>query len=169
MITVRPMRAGDVPEAAALLNDIIARGGTTAHQNAFDLPEFTRAFLTGPWCIACHVALDGAGRIAGFQSIETSDKLPEGCADIASFARLAPKLRGVGRAMFPATCQAAREAGYSWLNATIRADNVEGLGYYSAMGFADHEVQRDVPLADGRKVDRISKRFALDNKGEATC
>ena len=158
---MRPLRREDIGEACTLLNNIIARGGTTAHQVAFDEAGFAEAFLEGPWCVACHVALDNDTRVAGFQSIETSERLPDDCADIASFARLVPKLRGVGRALFPVTCQVARDAGYKWLNATIRADNVEGLRYYTAMGFKDHSVLRDVPLADGQKVDRISKRFAL--------
>lgn len=160
-IDVRPICNDDVPEAVSLLNRIIEIGGTTAHQQPFDVASFTKAFLSGRWQIACHVALDAVGGIAGFQSIETSERLPEDWADIASFARVEPKLRGVGRALFPATCAAARNAGYRWLNATIRADNAEGLGYYDAMGFEDYDVIRDKPLADGRPVNRISKRFRL--------
>ncbi len=47
------------------------------------------------------------------------------------------------------------------IDATIRADNASGLAYYKAMGFTDWDVLRDVPLSDGRVVDRIRKRFDL--------
>jgi hypothetical protein len=47
------------------------------------------------------------------------------------------------------------------INATIRADNVGGLAFYSRLGFTDHGISRAVPLRDGTPVDRVSKRFIL--------
>lgn len=161
-LAVRAIEKGDVPEACALLNRIIEIGGTTAYETVFTHEDFVRSYIERAGLIACHVALDPGGRVAGFQSIATAPHLPGDCANIATFARVEPKVRGVGRALFPVTCRAARKAGCIAINATIRADNIFGLGYYSAMGFADHLVDRAVPLADGRKVDRISKRYRLD-------
>jgi L-amino acid N-acyltransferase YncA len=154
------MRPSDVPAAAALLNRIIEIGGTTAHQAPFGDARFADSHL-GPDCIACHVVLDPADAVAGFQWLGRHDDLPEGCGDIATFTRRDPRLPGAGRALFAATLGAARAAGVTAIHATIRADNAGGLGYYHAMGFSDHAIARAVPLADGRRVDRISKRLEL--------
>ena len=158
---VRAMQAQDVPQACAILNRIIAIGGTTAFESEFGEAVFAEKYLTGADIIACHVAIGSDGSVAGFQWIGKNPKLPETCADIASFARDIPGERGVGRALFPTTCNAAQTAGYSEINATIRADNAPGLSYYSKMGFADHSVATGVPLSDGTPVDRISKRYSL--------
>lgn len=155
------MQAADVPAACAILNDIIRTGGTTANETALSEAEFSGHYLTAPNRVCCHVVLDGHGVVAGFQWLGRNPKLPADCADIASFTRRDPRLPGAGRALFAATQTAARAAGFAAINATIRADNVPGLGYYAAVGFVDHSMTRAVPLADGRPVDRVSKRFAL--------
>lgn len=160
-IAVRPMREGDVAAACAILNEIIAIGGTTAYQSPFDLPAFAAKFLLGEEVICCHVALDEEGAVAAFQWLGRNPNLPEACADIASFARPRDPVKGAGRALFATTRNFAKTAGYLRINATIRADNRPGLGYYSAMGFADHDTDRAVPLADGTLVDRVSKRLDL--------
>ncbi|WP_146345540.1 GNAT family N-acetyltransferase [Falsiphaeobacter marinintestinus] len=160
-ILVRAMEQGDVAEACALLNEIIAIGGTTAFQSAFDDSGFATAFLTDNRVICCHVALDDAGHVAAFQWLGVNPNLPVDCADIASFARQTDPVKGAGRAMFAVTTKAALSEGYTQINATIRADNAPGLGYYTAMGFRDHDIARAKPLADGTRVDRVSKRFDL--------
>ena len=155
------MVQADVAQATELLNHIIRAGGTTAMQEELTPAAFEAKFLRADDVLCCHVALDPEGAVAGFQLLNWYDALPEGCADISSFARQVPVLKGVGRALFPVTCAAARAAGATQINATIRADNVPGLAYYTKMGFVDHAVAKAVPLRDGRPVDRISKRFAL--------
>jgi hypothetical protein len=44
---------------------------------------------------------------------------------------------------------------------TIRADNIGGLAFYSALGFEDNGIHRAVPLRDGTPIDRVSKRYVL--------
>lgn len=160
-IPVRAMQASDVEQGCALLNEIIRIGGTTAFMTEFDAPGFAAAFLTDDRVICCHVAVDSGGNVAAFQWLGVNNQLPQDCADIASFARQSNPLRGAGRALFPVTAQAARDKGYAQINATIRADNTPGLGYYAAMGFEDFSVTKYVPLSDGTLVDRVSKRFDL--------
>ena len=160
-IAVRPIQLSDVPAASAILNRIIAIGGTTAHQVPYDTERFAAAYVSSDDLICCHVALDAAGQVAGFQWLGRNPKLPPGCADIATFARQAPVLPGVGTALFTVTCRVARAQGMKQINATIRADNRPGLGYYAKMGFVDHSVARAVPLSDGTPTDRVSKRFTL--------
>jgi L-amino acid N-acyltransferase YncA len=157
-IQIRLANPDDAEGMAAVLNPIIAAGGTTAHETPVTSDDMVEIIASA---ICCHVALDDAGEIAGMQWLDRLERLPADCGDIATFARLEPKRPGVGRALFSATCAAARAQGLTQLNAVIRADNVPGLGYYAKMGFRDHDVRPAVPLRDGTPVDRIVKRFAL--------
>ncbi len=107
----------------------------------------------------------------GFQILEHADPnwkgpgwLPEGWAVIASFVAQDQQGRGgVGQRLWRETLLAAKVAGVASIDATIRADNVPGgLAYYAGLGFRDYDrIEAVPPLADGRKTDRIRKRFDL--------
>ena len=157
---VRPALLQDAQGMIDVINPLILQGGTTAISEIYSLEE-QKAFLLGlgPRS-ACHVAVDG-GRVIGFQSIEPHDALPPDVVDIATFVRLGEKGRGVGARLTGATAEAARKLGYVAINATIRADNAEGLAFYTKMGFRDHAIARAKPLKDGKRVDRLSKRRLL--------
>jgi len=159
--SVRVIRAEDIGPCCSILNEIIAAGGTTAFQQPFDTATFEDAYVNGRDHICCHVAVDKAGQITGFQWLGRHPKLPDDCGDIATFARRHPVLRGVGTALFAETRKVAQAQGLKQINAKIRADNRSGLGYYSKMGFADYAIEPSVPLADGTLVDRVFKRFTL--------
>ena len=163
-LEIRDVRPEDAQELADLINAIIERGGTTAFQQPFTAEALRDAYLIGPHMISAVVAVDPAsGRLEGFQIIgDFGEVLPDGVADIGTYARIDGNQRGVGRALFAATCDKARAAGITALNATIRADNVGGQTYYAKMGFIDHAVKPPVPLADGSSVGRICKRYSLD-------
>ncbi|APG89579.1 GNAT family N-acetyltransferase [Sinorhizobium americanum] len=160
-IAIRPARTDDVSALCAFLNEIIRIGGTTAHETPFTDETFVSHFLAGPGFVSCFVAEDGSGQPCAFQGLERAHGLPEGWADIGTFARPHAKLPGAGTALFAAPKAHARDAGFEAINATIRADNIGGLAYYSKMGFVDYKVDKAVPLKDGRAVDRISKRYLL--------
>ncbi|MBY0519174.1 MAG: GNAT family N-acetyltransferase [Sphingomonas sp.] len=161
-LDVRPVSTADAPELADLLNAIIARGGTTALQTPFSPEALDHTYLTGPDVHCCFVAVDrAAGRIEGFQTLGRYPGLPDDVGDIGTFARVDGAQRGVGSALFAATRAAARALGLSALNATIRADNVGGLGFYTKQGFVDHDVLARVALEDGTRVDRVRKRYLL--------
>ncbi|MGR3467869.1 MAG: GNAT family N-acetyltransferase [Shimia sp.] len=157
MIPTRPATEADLPQMVALLNEIIAIGGTTAMEETYDVDRMRGHMLTGEDVICCHVALDPAGDVAAFQYVVTSDA----GGSIASFARQSDPVKGAGRALFPVTCAAVQAAGVHEIEAKIRADNVPGLAYYSKMGFQDHHIVPAVPLADGTPVDRVVKRIRL--------
>jgi L-amino acid N-acyltransferase YncA len=159
-ITVRPVTSADAAELTELLNAIIARGGTTAFETPFTVDGLDASYLTGPSVHCCFVA-EADGRLLGFQTLGTQPFLPDTIGDIATFTRVGGTQAGVGTALFAATTARARELGLVAINATIRADNIGGLAFYSRMGFVDHEVVPAVPLNDGTPVDRIRKRFAL--------
>lgn len=158
---VRSAVAADVDASMVILNDIIEIGGTTAFQKVLTLDEFQNYFLTGDECVECFVALSSKGVVLGFQSLRTKASLDAGWLDIATFAQRNTAIKGVGRALFAATLTHARTRGVTNINATIRADNTSGLGYYSKMGFVDYAIEEGVPLSDGRPVDRISKVYML--------
>jgi L-amino acid N-acyltransferase YncA len=159
-LTVRPFVAADAQALTDILNGIIAAGGTTAHQSAFTPDRLRAAHLDGPTVLCCHTVLLH-GVPVGFQALNRVSFLPDAWGDIATFTRRTPPVRGAGRALFAATTACARSLGLVALNATIRADNGPGLGYYTAMGFIDYGVYPAVPLADGTPVDRIRRRFDL--------
>lgn len=161
MIAVRPMMPEDVSDACRILNQIIEAGGSTAFEIPFSELLFAESYLDGPDKICCHVVVDDQGQVAGFQWLGTNDALPADCADIATFTRRHPVLRGAGRALFDETAKSAKAFGYAGINATIRADNVLGLSYYDKMGFKDFSVAYGVPLRDGTPINRLSKRYVL--------
>jgi L-amino acid N-acyltransferase YncA len=162
-ITIREATPDDAGAMAEVLNPIIAAGGTTAYQTPRNGDDLC-AMIFKHDLICAFVALDAAGEVAGFQWVERDDH-DATFGYIASFARIAPKLSGVGTALFAATRDACHAAGLVAIIAKIRADNTGGLAFYSKMGFRDHSVDRAVPLTDGTPVDRISKRFEFGAEG----
>lgn len=163
-LTVRPVADTDAPALADLLNEVIVAGGTTALEEPFTPEWLATSFLNGPDVLGCFVAEDDEGALLGFQTLVRNSGLPEGVADIATFAELGGTRRGIGTALFAATRARAAELGLNAINATIRADNTGGLAFYGKQGFADHGVTEAVPLKDGTPVDRVHKRFALTSQ-----
>lgn len=161
-ILIRPARIGDAEGMIDVLNPIIRAGGTTAMETELSLEE-QRAFIAGLGPReGCHVAIEARrDEILGFQSYAFHHALPRDVADIATFVRIGEKGRGVGRSLSEASFRAAFADGYAAINATIRADNFEGLAFYTRMGFRDASITRARPLGSGKKVDRISKRRLL--------
>ena len=161
MITVR--RAGDMDARAMadLLNDIIRAGGTTALTEDVSTDTIKDWLHQLPDQSVWHVAEDEKGIIYGFQYIRpNADLPPEACA-IATFVRIGQTGLGVGSRLFEKTAQAAKDLGYAWIDATIRADNESGLTYYQSRGFEDYARHPRVTLGNGLIVDKISKRYDL--------
>ncbi len=158
-LIVRPAAPIDAGPMARLLNQIIETGGTTAitepvsAQVMRDLQEHEGAH----WAVA-----EKDGEIVGFQWIEPNDALPPEAADIATFVQEGRTGLGIGSALFSVTEAAAREMGYEWINANIRADNEGGLIYYQSRGFRDWKRVEKVEIAAGLIVDKIWKRYDLD-------
>ena len=158
---VRPAEPGDREELSRILNQIIAIGGTTAYEEPVSPDYFDP--LTAPHSekTFLHVA-EVDGKILGFQWVEPLDPPDHDTGGIATFARPGGVQKGVGRALFAVTKQAARQAGYQAINAKIRADNSGGLTYYERMGFAPFAILENVPLKDGTPINREIKRLVLD-------
>ena len=160
---VRPAISADAQALCDILNPLIVAGGTTAHATPFDPDRMVAHYIAPPVGIACHVAVTEDG-IVGFQALKwpgPTTGIPDDWGSIATFVAPGQAGRGIGRALFDATRTAAIAAGVATIDATIRADNDSGLTYYTALGFQDYDRQVDVPLSDGRLVDRVRKRFDL--------
>ena len=156
---IRLVQHLDAPVLTNLLNEIIARGGTTAFEEPFTSETLAEDMLTGPDVVCCFVAQDQDGNLSGFQSLLRHKNLPDGVGDIATFSRIGGAQKGVGSQLFTATRAEAKRQKLTAINATVRADNVGGLAFYSRLGFNDHSISRAVPLRDGTPVDRVSKRY----------
>jgi L-amino acid N-acyltransferase YncA len=157
---VRPATLQDTPGMCALLNAIIRKGGTTAFEQEKTPEEVADWYLTGPHALLCHVAQD-QGRIIGYQTVSRYGDLQPGWGDIGTFVQIGLQRSGAGATLFAATLAAARNKGLTTINATIRADNVPGLGYYTRRGFVDYGTEPDFALLNGTVVGRIHKRFDL--------
>ena len=161
-LRIRPAMASDAAPLCAILNAIIEIGGTTAFQIPLSTAKFGDYFLHGKGLLACLVAEDWAtGAPLGFQSLSRDPDLPEGWADIATFTQRAPRIPGVGTALFAQTRIKASALKLIAISAVIRADNRGGLAYYDRMGFTTYRIAEAIPLRDGTPVDRIFKRYLL--------
>ncbi|HET9230777.1 MAG TPA: GNAT family N-acetyltransferase [Vitreimonas sp.] len=162
-LTTRRATSEDADEMAALINEIIAAGGTTAIETPFTRASMDHEFVSGPHVISSIVAEEN-GELLGFQVLLGSteeEPLPAGWGGIGTYARVGQTRGGVGSALFEATKKAARAAGLHTIDATIRADNTGGLTFYSRMGFVDYDRRIGVPLKDGARVDRVRRRYDL--------
>ncbi len=157
---IRPAFLKDTAQMAILLNEIIAIGGSTAFEDPISADDLAGWYLNSD-AYCCHVAIDSAGDVAGYQALERTDAYGPNIGEISTFARQTAPVKGVGTALFDATKARAKAAGLTAINAKIRADNTGGLAYYTKMGFQDHSVTPGVPLKDGTPVDRILKRYQL--------
>ncbi|WP_261322828.1 GNAT family N-acetyltransferase [Rhizobium leguminosarum] len=157
---IRRAVSADAEELSSLLNEIILAGGTTALETPLSAAEFADWFIDGEFPLTCHVA-EHDQSLVGFQSLSLYGDPPKGFADIATFARMHPRTAGVGSALFRATRAAAEEFGLEFINATIRADNVSGLGYYANMGFETYDRLIQVPLQDGTPGSRSVSQWAV--------
>lgn len=154
---VRRACSDDVDALVEILNEIISIGGTTAHRRHFDREGVRAAFIDAARLICCFVCVQGSGPV-GFQALEWSDpdwpgddRLPADWAIIASYVKPARQCEGIGAALFERTREAARAAGVSYIDATIRRENSGGLKFYGRLGFTEYR----------RTAETIGKRIAL--------
>lgn len=155
-VTIRHARPEDAEAMCAVINPIIARGGTTAHEAPWS-PERMRELTENLEPGAFTLVAEAAGRVVGYQYVEPHPELDEDTGDIASFVAIDAAGMGVGRALAAATFAEARKNGLKRLHAYIRADNAGGLAYYESIGFRTIRVDAGVPLKNGTRVDRVAK------------
>lgn len=153
---VRNSSPDDAEGMAQVLNAIIAAGGTTAHEHEKSADEVRLHYIDGPE-VETSVVAEVDGQVIGWQSLG----MWQGEMHIGTFVRIGVQAKGIGAALFAATCGAARDRGLTQIIAHIRADNAPGLAYYARIGFRDIGADPDFALEDGRVVGRVFRRFDL--------
>ncbi len=138
---IRQAQEKDAVGMSATLSDLAAAGKRTKPS---DVAFVLNHYILHPDRIACHVALDGQGRILGFQSLKLARPgniyaVTPGWGIIGTHIRPDTARRGVGRALFEATRAAALASNLERIDATIGKWNADGLAYYEAVGFRTYE------------------------------
>ncbi|OAN71456.1 acetyltransferase [Sulfitobacter sp. EhC04] len=150
------IRQADISDVGQMSDFLTRLREMGKRRNPSDPPFVRRNYIEDPDSIRCSVAEDADGTVLGFQSLKRAvegniyDVTP-GWGIIGTHIRPEAARRGVGRALFNATLEAARAAGLQHIDASIAADNPEGLAYYQAMGFETYRTP------DGL----ICKRYSL--------
>lgn len=164
MLNIRPAITDNADMMADVINHWIISGETTAHRTPFTSQKMVDHYIKRPSLISCHVA-EWNGTIIGFQTLawanDPNNPMPDGWASIASFVAHGQSGKGTGHSLFEVTKRASKNAGVVAIDATIRADNLYGLGYYSKLGFEDYDRSINVTLSDGLCIDLIHKRLFL--------
>ncbi|WP_170407558.1 GNAT family N-acetyltransferase [Ruegeria arenilitoris] len=141
-LIIREVRLEDVAGISEVLQEITAAGKRTRPSD----PGFVEAlYVAHPDQLTCFVATRET-RILGFQSLKRAAVdnpygAPVGWGVIGTHIRPSAARCGVGRAMFQATVSVAKAQGLPAIDATIDANNAEGLAYYAAMGFVEYKSQ----------------------------
>jgi len=161
-IIVRPVQEQDLLALCDILNEIISIGGSTAYEGVFEAQSFDAVFVSGESCLECLVAVVN-GTPMGFQAVAHYPNLPDDWLDISTFARVSGKVKGVGSALFSDMAKLLAGRGFSYLSASIRSDNQQGLAFYSKMGFEDYAVDKAITVEKGLPIDRISKKYRLQS------
>ncbi len=151
---IRDALAADAPLMADLLNEVIAKGGTTAHQHLMPEQDLREYFIDGP-VVETSVLAQVGEAVIGWPSLSRW----RGEMPIGIFIRIGTQAKGVGAALFAQTLERARSKGLTEMIAHMRADNAAGLAYYSRLGFVDIGGDREFTMDDGRVVGRVQRRF----------
>ena len=164
-VIVRPAAQKDTEAMCKVINPLMEEGNSTARNTPFDSTRMLRDVIATLSVLSCCVAVFDQ-KILGFQGLRfakpSAAQSPAGrWGSIASFVEEDAQGLDLGQALFEHTKSQAIVVGLDFIDATIRADNILGLRYYASLGFVDYNRLLNEPLADGRKVDRIQKRFDL--------
>jgi len=151
---IRQAQPSDAAGISEMLQEMAAQGKRNLPS---DKDYVLQSYVAHPDTIRCSIALDDGGGILGLQILKrASEGNPYGVAPgwgiIGTHIHPRAARQGIGKALFAQTLAAARGAGLTKIDATIGADNEEGLGYYEAMGFRTYK----------REEGRICKCCALD-------
>lgn len=139
-LIIRPAEKRDAEGIAAVLADLVEAG---KRKKRCDRQFALDHYVSHPDKIECYVAEDEDGSILGFQSLKlalTDNEygVAPGWGVIGTHITPKAARRGVGRALFDATKQAAQRSGIPAIEAFIGSANTDGQAYYEAMGFRDY-------------------------------
>ncbi|MDX8351577.1 GNAT family N-acetyltransferase [Cognatiyoonia sp. IB215182] len=142
---IREATVEDVPQMGAFLGRIAEMGRRVS---PWDEDFVLRHYVNAADKIQCALA-DDNGAVLGFQSLKLATEgniygVTPGWGVIGTHVNPKSARRGVGRALFVATLKAAKQSGLEKIDASISAENPEGLAYYEAMGFRTYRTPDDL-------------------------
>jgi L-amino acid N-acyltransferase YncA len=165
-LSIRDAVLADADALVGILNPIIEARVHTAFDTPFSVAAERDYFINFPprgvWKVAVRQA---DGQLLGFQVLEpfaTYTRAFDHVGTLGTYVDQAHRRRGVARALFAATFEAARQSGYEKIFTFVRADNQAALETYLAQGFAIIGTARKHAKIDGRYVDEILIEKALD-------
>ena len=143
MIEVREATADDAPRMSELLTEILVSWNSQRPRSPQHVLE---NYIEHPDRIKCSIAQDETGQILGFQSLKIASDgnpydLPAGWGIIGTYVGSDAGRKGVGKALFASSWEAAVAVGLSQIDATIGEDNEPALAYYGALGFESYKVK----------------------------
>ncbi|KKO01771.1 hypothetical protein LCGC14_0110920 [marine sediment metagenome] len=143
MIEVREATPDDAPRVSELLTEILV---SWSSQRLRSPQHVLGNYIEHPDRIRCSIAQDETGQILGFQSLKIASDgnpygLPTGWGIIGTYVSSDAGRKGVGKALFASSWEAAVAAGLSQIDATIGEDNDPALSYYGNLGFETYRVK----------------------------
>ena len=167
-LVVRDVVPLDAEAIVEILNPIIKARIHTA----FDAPftsDAERDYIVkfpsrGVWKVALRRS---DGRVVGLQVLEPFGPYTtafDHVGTLGTYVDLEHRRRGIAKALFAATFEAARQKGYEKIFTFVRADNPAALATYRAHGFGVVGTARKHAKIDGRYIDEIliEKVFAQE-------
>lgn len=133
----------DAPAMSRILTEILESWKSPRPRSPQHVLEH---YITHPNRIKCSVAKDDLGTVLGFQSLQIARDdnpfdLPAGWGIIGTYVDLKTGRKGVGKALFASSKEAAIVAGLTKIDATISDSNTRALVYYDAMGFETYKTK----------------------------
>jgi RimJ/RimL family protein N-acetyltransferase len=161
---IRRATAADSGGIAAVLERVAAERAYSAIERAWTPDEQRRYLESLSPREAFHVAIDVAGTIVGYQSLDRYSTILRSMAHVAQVGTfLLPEWRGrgIGQSLFAATRRFALAAGYQKLVIQVRGSNGAGQRFYRRLGFIECGRLRDQVIIDGHKDDEIVMELFL--------
>jgi L-amino acid N-acyltransferase YncA len=165
-LVIRDATLADAEAIVGILNPIISARIYTVLDARLTVAaerDFIARFpARGVWKIAVR---PDDGRALGFQVLEPFAGYTSAfdhVATLGTFVDLEQRRRGVARALFAATLEAARQKGYTKIFTFVRADNPAALATYLAQGFDILGTARKHARIDGTCIDEVMIERHLD-------
>jgi L-amino acid N-acyltransferase YncA len=162
-LLIRDVVATDAEAIIGILNPIIETRAFTVFVTPFTR-DAERDYISkfparGVWKVAVRKPDD---KVIGFQVLEPFGSYTSAfdhVGTLGTYVDVTERRRGVAKALFAATFEAARQKGYEKIFTFVRADNTTALATYRAHGFTIVGTARKQAKIDGRYM---RNRFVLD-------
>jgi L-amino acid N-acyltransferase YncA len=158
-IAIREARPDDAEAVVGILNPIIEGGEYTVLDGPLSAEAERRFISSFPSRGIFHVAESRpTGQVVGLQTMEPFAAYTHAfdhVGVIATYVDLGCRRQGIGKRLFAATFDAARQKGYEKIFTYVRGDNLAALAAYAKGGFRIVGTAQRHAKCRGRYVDEI--------------